>query len=73
MMLSDEDEKALMRAQAILSKRFDSGQILITKPSDDGGTIMRMAGFGNWYARIGLARAFLLTEDEYAKREINRE
>jgi hypothetical protein len=42
-----------------ISEYFDAVQILGTFVDDDGDTIRVTRGFGNWYARQGVAREFL--------------
>jgi len=42
-----------------ISEYFDAVQILGTFVDDDGDTVRVTRGFGNWYARQGVAREFL--------------
>ncbi len=42
-----------------LAEHFDAVQILVSWPSDSGGTMSCYRGSGNYYARTGMARDFI--------------
>lgn len=42
-----------------LSEHFDAVQILVSWPSEGGGTMSCYRGSGNWFARTGMARDFM--------------
>lgn len=48
---------------ADLGEHFDAVQILATYVQDDGMTARVTMGTGNWYARQGIAREFLATDE----------
>ncbi len=54
-----EAEQHIDRALAELIEHFDAVQILVTWPNEQGGTNLTMRGRGDWYARKGMAHAFI--------------
>ena len=42
-----------------LGEHFSSVQILVSWPNEKGGTKSCKKGYGDWYARQGLAREFI--------------
>lgn len=52
-----------------LGEQFANVQILVSWPSDEGGTSSLFRGSGDWYARQGLAHRFIHSDqaDEAAK------
>lgn len=62
--LSNEDAKALIQSIANkLSEHFDAVQILVSWPSIQGGTRIMKWGTGNYYARLGMCRDFLVVDN----------
>lgn len=62
----DDVRKAVVaKVLALMSEHFDAGQVLVSwvEPST-GETRMMTPGFGNFYARMGMAETFLSREDE---------
>lgn len=57
----DKLDKRVVKALALLRGHFDSVQILATKTVDDTTTSFSK-GCGDWYARCGMARAFLIED-----------
>jgi hypothetical protein len=62
----DEDLKRVTEALEVLSEHFETTHIFCTR-YEDGGTIGIQKGTGNWFARYGQIREFLLKEDEEAR------
>ena len=57
---NDEDMKWMTDAAIMLSKRFNSVQILATKyDRKTGQTVNVVSGRGDWYARYGVTRAWI--------------
>ena len=70
----DEDMAAVKDACAGLMSRFDAVQILATRhTSDEKGSVRVNYGKGNWFARYGLAKFWLLREEQYDKDEQQRD
>ncbi len=65
----DEDRERLKKSLHELSEHFDSVQILCTryKGGDDGGTVNISMGEGNWFARYGQMKEWLIREEETSK------
>lgn len=69
----DKDVSILKSHAAQLAEHFDSVQILVTRHSpEDDGTINVAWGAGNWFARIGQVREWLLKKDEESRVEARR-
>lgn len=63
--LDDDRERDLAmvkRHAAQLAEHFDAVHIFVTRPSEDG-TIVCNWGAGNWYARYGQVRAWIVAEE----------
>jgi hypothetical protein len=60
------DLERLQSAARALGEHFDSVQIVCTRhdPIQQGGTVITHAGVGNWYARFGSIRSWLVHNDE---------
>lgn len=70
----DEDQAVLDRHVAQLREHFDAVQIVAVKHINDSeGTISYSNGAGNWYARTGLMREWLLKIDERERESIRRQ
>lgn len=67
----EEAEPLLAKALAILAEHFDAVQILVTW-NEDGESKDMASGSGNWYARLGLARAMLLRDKLEERRYYRR-
>lgn len=58
---------------AQLAEHFDSVQVFATRHLGDGaGTVKISFGSGNWFARYGQVRQWLVQEDSIAKSEANQ-
>lgn len=76
--MSDErniDLDIVKRHCADLGEHFDSVQIFATRLKDEGdkGTVHVQYGSGNWFARYGHIRHWLITEDEDARISVRKE
>lgn len=58
-MTADDAEEMMEEAAAKLGEHFSSVQILASLPVDGGGTSGFKVGVGDWFARQGLAHAFI--------------
>ena len=71
-----EDADRIVREfVARVSEHVDSVQVFINKKRDDGksGTWKMGFGAGNWYARYGQVREWLIIEDEAIRMEAHDE
>jgi hypothetical protein len=59
-MTYEEAEKHLERLAADLGEHFDAIQIMVSWEKEGGGTYCTKKGFGNWFARQGMAHDFIL-------------
>ena len=73
----DDHERVLQgRVQAVadqLGKDFDAVQVLASKVDADGNTITIAVGTGNWYARYGQIRDWLVTHEEHTRVGVRRQ
>ena len=69
--LEAEDIKTVDAHIDQLMEHFDSVQIMVTRhmPTELDGTVQISRGAGNWYARYGQVREFLIIEDERIRRQ----
>lgn len=56
------DLAIIKRHAAQLAEHFDSVQVFATRKSEDG-TVNAQWGEGNWFARFGQVRAWLVQEE----------
>lgn len=63
-MSGPEADKYLQRLSAVLGDHFEAVQIMVSW-TDANGTHSCRKGVGNWYARIGMAREFLGTDQAH--------
>lgn len=70
----DRDMAVLARAVAQLSEHFDTVQIIATRhdPKNDC-TIVARKGVGNWHARFGSVREWLVREERRIATEVDAE
>jgi hypothetical protein len=68
-MSEDVDMKRIQDALDSLSEHYDSVHIFATRheAETEKGTVSVQKGFGNWFARFGQVREWLLKQDEYSK------
>ena len=71
----DADLKWLNRLADVIDERFDSVLILVTKRdiTKTGSTAHFSIGRGNYYARMGQVREYLVKEDEISRVEARGE
>lgn len=68
----DEDIKRLRKVCNELGDFFDTVQIFVTRhESSEGGTVNAKFGVGNYFARYGQVRQWLMKEDEGTKMEMH--
>lgn len=63
---SEAADMAVLKSHAAqLGEHFDTVQIFVTRhdPSKDDGTVSAFEGTGNWFARYGQVRNWLLKEE----------
>ena len=59
---TDHRDRAVECALSILAKQFPDVQLLCSYVNESGETAAIAKGFGNWYARVGMAREFMITD-----------
>jgi hypothetical protein len=70
----ERDMERIKRACTLLIEHFDSVQIIATRHApDEDGTIHASWGEGNWYARYGSVREWLLKKDEASRENVRRD
>lgn len=67
------DDKVLNGILDVLMADFGSVQIICTKVNADGNTECVFKGRGDFYARLGAAREWLLRNDERTRKDIQKE
>lgn len=61
---TDPELKLIQDAINTLSEHFDSVHIFVTRhENDETGTYSIQRGSGNWWARLGFIKAWLLRQD----------
>lgn len=63
------DLRILRSHTAQLSEHFDSVEIFVTR-KHPGGTINAEHGDGNWYARYGQVRQWVISEEERMRHSV---
>jgi hypothetical protein len=60
-----DDESRLTKAIQTLSEHFDTVQLFVTRhePGALDGTVSACRGTGNWYARIGYVKEWIIQHD----------
>lgn len=68
---AQSDLSQLKLATTQLGEHFDTVQIFVTRyePAEDGGTTNIHYGTGNWFARFGHVRDWIVKREEDAKIE----
>jgi len=71
----EEEERLVKQHVAALSEHFDSVQIFVSRhdPAIQDGTVTVSWGAGNWYARAGQIREWILRQEEITRRQIQKE
>ncbi len=71
---NDADLKLVLDAVKTLREHFDSVQIFCSRYEfAEEGTTHIARGEGNWFARYGQVRDWLVTEDEQTKEKIRHD
>lgn len=71
----DADLERIEKVAQVLGEHFDTVQIFATRHepgAKDAGTYRFSAGCGNWYARYGQVREWMLMQDEMAREKARR-
>lgn len=71
----DEDMKRIRDACEVLSEHYDTVQIFVTRHDAGGvgGTVSATWGSGNWFARHGQVREWLVKDDELVRIKVRRD
>lgn len=64
-MKEPDPAEMLSKHSAMLAEHFDSVLLLTSRLNPDGTTTMHVDGSGNWYARVGMAREFLIQDKNF--------
>lgn len=65
----EADEQRVKEAVDLLSEHFDNVQIFCNSYKSGGMTSVFAKGHGNWFARIGQIRYWLIRDDEDTRME----
>ena len=68
----ERDLKELQRHAVQLTEHWDVVQIITSRFNADGGTSNGAWGAGNWYARYGMLKAWVVREEEQFRIEKRR-
>ena len=75
-----EQEKArdiqrVQQALLVLGEHFDAVQIFVTRNTgeEDGNTVSLAMGAGNWFARYGHVREWIIKKDEEARADARKD
>lgn len=73
-MTKDQCLEMVSKCATELGEHFDSVQIIVTvnEPTTESGTLIYQAGTGNWFARFGSVREWLINQDEVARCQARR-
>lgn len=76
--MSSEGEADMERVEKCaqqLGEHFDTVQILVSRhePGTEDGTVNISYGLGNWFARFGQVRDWLIKTDERTREYVRRE
>ncbi len=65
----DEDLEFIRMHAAQLGERFETVHVFCTRhmPTEMDGTVTFQLGVGNWYARYGHIREWMIKQDENAR------
>lgn len=79
-MPEDADLDIVKKFATLLAEHFDTVQVFVTKEVDEQdkveggpGTVNIQFGLGNWFARYGQARTWLVKQDEYTMIKARKE
>lgn len=64
------DSERVESAIQMLSEHFDTVQIFVTRHDGNVGTASTIMGIGNWFARVGQARDWLVEQEALTKNNI---
>jgi hypothetical protein len=70
----EADVELVRKHVQALGEHFDTVQILVTRhmPAEKNGTVSIEQGSGNWFARRGQARDFVINGDEHVREHARR-
>lgn len=72
-MTQETDTNALDRALAILTEHFEAVTILVTRfDGESGNTVSAWRGRGNWHARYGQVREWVVKREAEARIEARK-
>lgn len=68
----DDDMTMLEKHANELAEHFDSVQIFVTRHEggEKNGTVNASQGAGNWFARYGQVKSWVIKQDECAREEV---
>lgn len=70
----DKDLKLVQLAVDQLIEHFDTVQVLVTRCNgDEDGTVSVSLGAGNWFARYGHVKDWIVKEEEKVRKEVRLE
>ena len=74
-MTKDQDMSTVQKHLQALSEHFDTVQIFCTRheAGEHDGTIDVQVGAGNWFARYGHVKHWLVTQEERDRQRVRRE
>jgi len=68
--IKKRDEKILQSFVSQLAEHFDTVQVICTRRlPEEGGTIIADRGAGNWYARYGSLKEWVVKQEEQMRVE----
>lgn len=75
MSAKDQDTELLAKAVELLGEHFDAVSIFCSRhePECEDGTVTVTDGCGNWHARFGQVREWLVRQDERARASVRSE
>jgi len=73
--MTEQQLSPLRKAIHDLGEHFESVQIFVSthQPAEVGGTMHASVGVGNWYARYGQIREWLIRTEESTKCDVRRD
>lgn len=71
----DDDIERVKRATKALGEHFDTVQIFVTRHEEgqEGGTVNVAWSQGNWFARYGQVREWVVKADERTRKSVREE
>jgi hypothetical protein len=69
----DKDLEMVRKHLSTLSEHFDTVQVFVQRTASEGGTMTLHLGTGNWYARYGQVREWIIKREEEARIESRKD